>query len=1105
MTFAEPFRTGLDEFGRDERAFDGASYLYLNEDVRDEIGFDVEGAWRHWTSVGHSQGRYPPGVGRTAPRHIDPDEMASRPFGINVFGPFDAISGLGTAARNLVAAIRAGDIPYDLHPYDVETGHARITQPELAAPIRYRINVLLANADQIRTLAGLYPDGTFDSAHTIAVWAWELACFRHDWRASFALVDEVWTNSEFELRSIAAVAPVPVHLMPLPIMPAPEIDRLAARSRFGLPPNAFVFLLAFDAGSTEERKNPWAAIKAFREAFGPDPYRVLVVKHHGASIDLSRRLFAAIGSASNIRAIGTRLDQSEQLDLQAACDALVSPHRSEGFGLNLAEFIASGRAVIGTDYSGCRDFLDQTTGFPISCRLVEVGRRAGPYLQHGVWADIDVAELRQAMRAVVADPQARAARSAAGRARMTGFCPAAIGAYMRELLSKLRVGSGSDGLATTALASLSLFVPPDPARAGVPWPARLPMFSVVAQAAPSNGLASQIYPFWETCFVADDLPPTQDAAARAILRGDDMRVRLLRTVEGVPPAIVAAEAAAGAWLVLLPSNASLAPDALLSVARALDCDAPADAVSLGLVPFEFASPLVVRKSVLLAAWTGGSLEETLAAVAGHGARVAHVAGVVTGLSRAENANRPPGNLVSIRSLVGDQGDDVRRHARMVCRGLSSDSLIIIESDSAVPDHASLGGFFDWTIDRSTGGMALPGLFATRRGVLERIARLADPAQNYPSAVEALGLKVARQNAPMTDDIFVSSRSLAEHAALIRSLGLFDADHYLVSSPDVAASGTDPISHYVEYGWREHRAPNFYFDPVWYRARYMEEHNEIDPLLHYARYRNSGVRPSRHFDPAWVRRSRHLPPGVDPLRYFLERRREDDVSPLPEFDPAWYRARRRDIVYRKVDPFEHYMRFGAAEGVNPSADFDTAFYAARHMSDVGQRDPVANNPLLHYLENRDRQPAITSLKAALRQEIARLRLLGRSFIEMSFCWFDGLPQRIDPLRTLLAEPTLAMPFLLVFANALFVPAAVKAGDERLSTALQLPFTDDYDDADICARLAECFADARCLRREGRPIVAFIRASNGPQVDVFAERMERRLAAEHGVRPVIELFD
>ncbi len=1131
MSFAEPIRLGLDEFGRDERAFDGTSYLYANEDVRREIGFDVEGAWRHWASVGHRQGRYPPGLGRTAPRHLDPIAMAARPFGLNVFGPFEAVSGLGTAARNLLEAVRASGVAFDLHPYDVEAGHARLTAAELDNPVRYRINLVFANADQIRRLAGLYPDGTFDDAYTIAVWAWELAAFRPDWHASFALVDEIWTNSRFELASIAASSPVPVHLMPLPVLRRPEIDHLAARARFGLPEDAFILLCAFDAGSTEQRKNPFAAIETFRAAFGTDPRHVLVVKHHGAALDLSRRLLAARRGAANIRLIGGRLSEAHQHALQAACDGFLSPHRSEGFGLNLAEFIAAGGSVIGTDYSGNRDFLDETTGYPVAATLREVGRRSGPYLEHAVWSEPDVAALASMLRRVAADVAGRRARGEAGRARMAdAFSPEAIGARMHVRLSMLPGLRTPDGFAATSLASTSSFVPRDEARARIAWPARLPMFTIVrAGTNPvEDWMRAQLYPFWEACLVSDSLPPPEDAAARAALRGHDLRVRLVGHCPDRPAAIAAAEAATGSWLVLMPEGEGLDAAALLSIARLLDRDDAPGLIMLGAIP-RVTPPLAIRKTCLLAAWSAGpgTIEDVLRRIADGGAHRSHLP-LRTDADPEPGPRLPAHARLSVRFRTeaaraawdgAEQeaeavdtgslatGGDVRSHARAIERGLSAEHVVLVEDAHAVTGPAAARRLAGWLADRGIDAVATRGAFAARRRLLARIARLSPPA-SFEEAASSLGaimvrlppVAMAEADGPDPD----LSLASAEHAARIASLGLFDADHYLVSAPDVAASGTDPLRHYVDYGWREHRAPNFYFDPVWYRARYMDEDAALDPLLHYARFRNSGVRPSRHFDPSWVRRSRHLAPGVDPLRYFLERRRIENVSPLPEFDPAWYRARRRDIVYRQVDPFEHYMRFGAAEGVNPSADFDTAFYAARNMGDVGRRDPVANNPLLHYLENRDRQPAITSLKAALRQEIARLQLLGRSFIEMSFCWFDGLPQRIDALRTYLAEPTLAMPFLLVFANGM-VAAAARAGDERLSQALRLPLTDEYDDPDICARLAECFRDPRCLRRDGRPVLAIVRGPDGALVDAFALRLARLLAADHGLVPAIELLD
>ena len=56
-------------------------------------------------------------------------------------------------------------------------------------------------------------------------------------------------------------------------MPAP-LDRPA----FGLPDDAVVVLVSFNLASSLERKNPYAAIAAFRAAFGDRPDRVLLLK-----------------------------------------------------------------------------------------------------------------------------------------------------------------------------------------------------------------------------------------------------------------------------------------------------------------------------------------------------------------------------------------------------------------------------------------------------------------------------------------------------------------------------------------------------------------------------------------------------------------------------------------------------------------------------------------------------------------------------------------------------------------------------------------------------------------------------------------------------------
>ncbi|MEJ0048200.1 MAG: hypothetical protein WDN04_20320 [Rhodospirillales bacterium] len=117
--------------------------------------------------------------------------MLAKPFGVNVFGPFAATSGLGTAARGILRALRATGVPVELHPFDVSRAKPRILPAEYGRTPTYRVNLLLANADQMARLTALYPPGTFDDAYNIAVWAWELLAFRADWFAAFGR----WTRS----------------------------------------------------------------------------------------------------------------------------------------------------------------------------------------------------------------------------------------------------------------------------------------------------------------------------------------------------------------------------------------------------------------------------------------------------------------------------------------------------------------------------------------------------------------------------------------------------------------------------------------------------------------------------------------------------------------------------------------------------------------------------------------------------------------------------------------------------------------------------------------------------------------------------------------------
>jgi hypothetical protein len=157
--------------GVDVGPFDAESYFLLYPDVLKVLGKDANAARWHWAHHGRFEARVPCGLSPYRGWQARPAQFLAKPFGLNVFGPFAAVSGLGTAARGLLRAIESTGIPFELHAYDVSRASARITPAERARAPRYRCNLLLANADQIPHFVSLYPQGHFDDTYMIAVWA----------------------------------------------------------------------------------------------------------------------------------------------------------------------------------------------------------------------------------------------------------------------------------------------------------------------------------------------------------------------------------------------------------------------------------------------------------------------------------------------------------------------------------------------------------------------------------------------------------------------------------------------------------------------------------------------------------------------------------------------------------------------------------------------------------------------------------------------------------------------------------------------------------------------------------------------------------------------
>lgn len=383
-----------------------------------------------------------------------------RVSGVNLIGYLRTESGVGEAARQIAAGLEASGIPFAAvdYPYSPgRQGHPFPVVPAADAP--YDVNLLCINADQILTANHWLGPELRNVAHRIGVWWWEVADFPESMHQALGVVDELWVGSPFVAETFARVTAKPVKVMPLPVVvPAPTAD---ARAALDIAPDAFLVLFSFDFESVFARKNPLAAMRAYRDAFPAGSGTTLLVKTingHRHLNDLERLRFAA-ADRPDIRIVDGYLDHAVKDSLMAACDCYLSLHRSEGFGLTMAEAMAHGRPVVATGYSGNMRFMTDRNSWPVPWSEARVPGDAPPYPAGTPWAEPDVAAAARMLREVREHPQEAARRGEQARRDIAEHqSPAALAAFAAARLAEIRrgippvpAGATADGSDTRAV------------------------------------------------------------------------------------------------------------------------------------------------------------------------------------------------------------------------------------------------------------------------------------------------------------------------------------------------------------------------------------------------------------------------------------------------------------------------------------------------------------------------------------------------------------------------------------------------------------------------------------------------------------------------------
>lgn len=379
---------------------------------------------------------------------------AAKAAGINFLGPVNRASGLGTASRSYIFALQQAGLSTRIVNLDKMYGHQAVVEHELVSvPQDFPVSLVQANADATPAMLAHYGEDFQRAVYRVGIWVWELPAIRPDWQEFINKYDEIWVPTQFCHDAFKPMTRKPVTIVPYALSRLPKFpanDGAEVRENLGIPKNNFVFLFMFDAYSFVDRKNPTCLLDAFEAEFRNRDDITLVLKvsyFDNLKSDYSKknsvfllRLERFLERCRNVVIVSDILPERDVYRLLNAADCYVSPHRSEGFGLTVAEAMYYGKPVIATDFGGTRDLVVDGAGLKLRYSLVELAEDMGPYLKGNIWAEPQSEHLQELMCGVVADPEMRERHGVAAHKHVTQhFSPQVVGRIARKRVADIAV------------------------------------------------------------------------------------------------------------------------------------------------------------------------------------------------------------------------------------------------------------------------------------------------------------------------------------------------------------------------------------------------------------------------------------------------------------------------------------------------------------------------------------------------------------------------------------------------------------------------------------------------------------------------------------------
>ncbi|AIQ63411.1 glycosyl transferase family 1 [Paenibacillus stellifer] len=326
-------------------------------------------------------------------------------------GPIQAKSGLGTASRGYVRALRR-------HGVAVSAGGRTGAAPKKQAGSH---TVLICHTQPHRVQVEKEKKRY---ARVILNTVWETTRTPDRWKLNMNRFDAIFVPSRQNREALrSSGVKVPIYIVPHGVNTGeyrPDHPKMQVPGAGG----RFVFVSVF---GFQHRKNPEGLLRAYWEEFSERDQVLLIIKTNGYSPSENeawirsqiRRYKQQLGITKRtapVLVIGRRLSPEQLKGLYTLGNVFVLPTRGEGVGLPFLEAMASGTPVIATGWGGHMDFLNSGNSFLVNYKLQQPGVSMGS--RHAIsrrfrssfansgqrWAEADLRSLRLQMRTAFENP-----------------------------------------------------------------------------------------------------------------------------------------------------------------------------------------------------------------------------------------------------------------------------------------------------------------------------------------------------------------------------------------------------------------------------------------------------------------------------------------------------------------------------------------------------------------------------------------------------------------------------------------------------------------------------------------------------------------------------